>query len=390
MSIQTFRVDALTPLLFRDGRPFSANAGESRATSLLLPPPSVVAGLMRTFVGDQLDWDWRDPGVVKKAMAVRLVRFHFERTMAGETLQVVPAPRTAVLHSAPVTPPSANSWPAVTGDPTSVMRLSPAQLRQGFGCDGPAGIVPLAVMRDVKPVPGYRLWLWPDVEGWLGGRTDIPRHVLEPPLDERVQIAIDPRRGAAQDGMLFTAQYRAWDGGDNAADNKHARWSLVACVDNAPDLPGTGTVAHFGAERRPVVLTREECAAMPQPGPALRSALTSTKRLTLQLLTPALFDGGWRPGWATEPARMHPALAGARIVAAAVGRPETVSGWSYEAGRRGPKATRWAVPAGSTYFLELARPLTEQQVTDLWLTSVSDQITDKNDAYGIAVWGVWS
>lgn len=388
--MQTLRVDALTPLLFRDARPFSANAGESRATSLLLPPPSAVAGLLRTYIGDQLGWDWHDPDVVQVATAIRLLRFHFERTEAGQTVQIVPAPRTAVLHAAPSTSSADATGSAAPGDPTEVMRLAPTSLPEGCGCDSPTSIVPLAVTKDVKPVPGYRLWTWPDVENWLTGSNDIPGRVPDPPLDERVQIGIDPRRGAAEDGMLFTAQYRAWDGGDNTAERTHTQWSLVAHVDNAPDLPRGPAVAHFGGERRPVVLTREDDAAMSPPGPALRSVLTSSAQVTLQLLTPAVFDGGWRPGWADDPASLHPALSGARLVAAAVGRPETVSGWSYETGRRGPKSTRWAVPAGSTYFLKLERPLTEQQLTDLWLTSVSDQITDKNDAYGTAVWGVWS
>ena len=253
----------------------------------------------------------------------------------------MPVPRTAVLHAGEgvVTP--------------SVMRLNPAAATEGSGHDAPAGMLPLAVSADVKPLPGYLLWTWNDLEKWLLGRNVFPERVEEPPPDERVQIAVDPRRGAADDGMLFTAQYRSWDQGDNSEFGEHTQWSLVASIEGAPTLSTDPHVAHFGGE-------------------------------------PGVFDGGWRPGWVDDPATLHPALAGATLASAAVGRPETVSGWSYELARRGPKATRWASAAGSTYFFQLARPLTEQDVNDLWLTSVSDQDLDRSDGYGVAVWGVWS
>lgn len=375
--MQSVRIHALTPLLFRDSRPFGANAGESRATSLMLPPPSAVAGLLRTFIGDQQGWDWGKEGVVEAAKAIRILHHHLERRTAERAVVIVPAPRTAVLHAGEgvVTP--------------SVMRLNPAAATEGSGHDAPAGMLPLAVSADVKPLPGYLLWTWNDLEKWLLGRNVFPERVEEPPPDERVQIAVDPRRGAADDGMLFTAQYRSWDQGDNSEFGEHTQWSLVASIEGAPTLSTDPHVAHFGGERRPVVITPETSTPI-QPGPDLRSALTTSTKVTLQLLTPGVFDGGWRPGWVDDPATLHPALAGATLASAAVGRPETVSGWSYELARRGPKATRWASAAGSTYFFQLARPLTEQDVNDLWLTSVSDQDLDRSDGYGVAVWGVWN
>lgn len=371
---QTLRVEALTPLLFRDARPFAATADEARATSLPLPPPGTVAGLLRTHIGTRLGWDWRDQAVVAAANRIRLAGFHLEYHV-DQPVPVVAAPRTAVVYREPDT------------GALRVMRLSPRAPTPHGGCTTPDGLLPLAVTEDAKPEPGYRLWDMATLQAWLAGATDLPDPLPEPPTDQRVHVAIQPERGTAADGMLYTTEFRAWEHHDGA---RLARWSLIATVSDAPPLPPGRAPAHFGGERRPVVITPEPAPATPMTaGPALREALTGVTEVAMHLLTPAVFTRGWRPGWLDGTAP-HPALAGAQLVAAAVGRPETVSGWSYETGRRGPKPTWWAAPAGSTFFLRLPRPLTEADLNELWLTSVSDRSEHRDNGYGTAVWGVWN
>jgi len=48
-------------MLVRDGRPFAATPG-ARAASLAWPLPSTIAGALRTRIGDDLGFDWRNGG----------------------------------------------------------------------------------------------------------------------------------------------------------------------------------------------------------------------------------------------------------------------------------------------------------------------------------------
>lgn len=377
MTAYAVRIRALAPLLFRDPKPFAADGGESRAHSLDLPPVSTIAGLVRTFVGEQLHWDWADPRSIEASLGIRITGIHVERQTAGHTCLVVPAPATAVVYLDETT------------DAPAVLRLEPDLAVGGQGHDTPGGLAPLRVTEDVKALSGYRLWRWSDLQAWLSGATPVPALVASTPIDERVHTAIDRTHRAAADGMLFTAQYRGWDDGDNGPHGAFTEWRLAVTFES-PELSTDRAIHTFGGERRPVSLQVIDQPTSLEPTTELRAALTSTAKVTLQLATDGLFDLGWRPAWLSDPAGLHPALAGARLVSAAVGKHVTVSGWAYEQGRRGPKATRWAVPAGSTYFLELSQPLSDDAVDALWWTSVCDQDRDRADAYGLAIWGVWN
>ena len=68
-----------------------------------------------------------------------------------------------------------------------------------------------------------------------------------------------------------------------------------------------------------------------------------------------------------------------------------VSGWNLEKGKRGPKAIRRLVPAGSVYFFEL-KDGNPADLAKLWLKSVSDKGQDgqdRRDGFGLAMWGIW-
>ena len=398
MTLLRARVDALGPLLFRDARPFTGESDETRARSLEAPLPSTLAGLLRTVVGDALGWDWGDPQRVKTAQGIRLVRYWLTRAARGVDLPELPKPSSALVI-------------ADEGGRPRLMRLTPGSLGAGEGCDLPdPGLYPLVPTDDGKPVSRRRWWPWPDLEAWLARRDVLPDEIGGPVRDERVQIEIDRGTGTVKEGRLFTTEYRAWESwgrarefdgatpGVEEAPADHVRWALEAVIHLPDDCPADGLVgtrvAHFGGEP-PVVVTLSTVADAarllgPQPGAELSEALRRQKRLTCQLVTPGVFADGWRPGWLTGGPSVHPALAEARLVGAAVPRREPVSGWSYERGSRGPKATRWMVPAGATFFLELDRALTGDELDNLWWASVCDAAADRDDGFGLAVWGLWN
>ena len=123
----------------------------------------------------------------------------------------------------------------------------------------------------------------------------------------------------------------------------------------------------------------------------MQSALESASLLRMVLVTPAIFDHGWRPGWLDadtlegKPIGDGPTL---RLIGISNGRWKAVSGWSL-ASPRGPKPIRRMVPAGSVYFFEKVEGDGRILGTNGWLKSVSDAPQDRNDGFGLAVWGTW-
>ena len=386
-------VRALGPLLFRDARPFGSGGDETRARGLMTPRPATMAGFVRTLTGDALGWNWQERGVPERARALRVQGSVLQRVTAADakTESVVPAPANAVVMQG-------------QDGQSAVMRLVPAeQLAENEGTDLPAGLRPLGVTMDGKPQAGYGWWRWSDMEAWLMGTGDLtagvagalPEKIDPPALDERVHVSLDSERQAAVDGLLFTVEYRAMASGTVGQD--FAEWGLRVLAD-LPELPGQAR-SHLGGERRPVAVTvRQESGPLLPLSERLVAALTGARRVSLTLATPAAFREGWRPGWSVQPAELPAhleplgALASATLVGAAVGRPEAVSGWSLEAGQRGPKRTQRLAPAGSVYFFELpqGQTLTAEQVRALWCLPVSDDESNANDGAGVAVWGVWA
>ncbi len=87
------------------------------------------------------------------------------------------------------------------------------------------------------------------------------------------------------------------------------------------------------------------------------------------LTTPCAFQAGWKPS-----------LLANHLVAAAVPGSLAFSGW--DLARGGPKPTRFAVPAGSTYFLE--------QVPNDWPPSLAESEDEQQQGWGCYLTGVWT
>ncbi|MBM3493953.1 MAG: type III-B CRISPR module-associated protein Cmr3 [Armatimonadetes bacterium] len=376
MSMQTIRIRGVDPLLFRDGRPFSEELGAQRADSLPVPYPGVVAGAVRTAVGNAVPGEWTPD----KAAKARELAVHGPVVAIGHGRPVVAAPADAVLYR------KDND----EKNPLQCMCLRPVAVPEGAGCNIPDGMLPLDVTHEEKPEPGHRFWAWNDLERWLGAAEgedfdpvpDKFPNIGYPAVEERTHVKIGTN-GIAEDGMLFTTasvcpmERRKTDDGPIERD-----WSYLVRV--AHDQAVSGPL-FLGGERRVAVADKADAKSWPTCPDDLKIALAESKRIRMALVTPAIFAGGWKPGWAGG---SPPGLNGPKLTlkAACVPRREAVSGWDYAA--RGPKAVRWLVPAGSVFFFE-AEGDTSALASDGWLAPVSDNDQDRLDGYGLAVWGIW-
>lgn len=383
MSDTILELHPLAPLLLRDGRPFGSGGEETRAQSLPVPLPHTLAGFIRTQLGGRQGWNWQDDAALKR----HLEDLHgvpvYAALQRDETF-MFPAPLNAVVDKS-----------------GKIYRSVPQQV-DGGGTDAPDGLFPLQFDEETdsnfKPESGYVYWPKEVMQDWLLGKKPTGLEKIGGPVtDERTHLAMDNEKGVGDDGKLFSVTYRSFE---DCGDGQYHRWNLRVKTDVAEQLDPIG---HLGGERRPVALTDVgNKRQWPNLGEfeAVKKELLrpDRKKIFFLLTTPALFADGWKPAWLRQdgnnhsgaglPAGIKPLLTGGvRLVGAAVGRKVPVSGWNMRTNK--PKPVRWAVPAGSIYFLEVSGDFDRESWLNAWMKPLSDEQNDQRDGFGLALWGVW-
>ncbi|CAK0779655.1 CRISPR-associated protein Cmr3 [Azospirillaceae bacterium] len=351
----TYEIEPLDVLFFRDGRPFDAGSQVRSG----LPTPQTVAGALRTWLLEANGCDFEALGEQMK----RGVSFA-DAMAEGQTPQ---AHGVAALKIR-------GPWFGLDDQPVVP---TPTCLRRSKGNkDGPLiRLAPLA-----KPPPGRRspdglhpLWArtagsLESVAGYLtlaglktllaSGAPDGKELVKAEDLyghDRRVSVSIAPETGTGAEGQLFSAEFLA------LKQKVRLLVDIIAPNEAVTKLPDSAIVPLGGEARRAIVRRCKTPISWPKPPKS-----KNPRRMVL-LTTPGLFpDPGWRP----------PDL---KPVAAATARAEPVSGW--DMARRGPKPTRFAVPAGAVYFLD--QP---------FVSSETDTLCVQEEAaagWGHFVEGVW-
>lgn len=378
------------PILLRDGRPFAAEPG-ARARTLPWPMPHTVAGALRAYVGNAEGFDWKTDGS-ERARRLQL-RGPLATTQDGDGCWqvLVPAPRDAVFFEH-------------EDGKADLMCLRPLSgMTKGAGTLSPAvGLRPMEITEDRKPrteMPAF--WTLCEAARWLEkpSHTEFtPTGAASLPTETRTFVKIDEKTQTGEKGMLYSADLLCF--ADFAAPASAAKLTptpaqaLLCRLSGAAAMSALPQFLPLGGERRLATVAPADGVAWPTADdfPKLLTALDKAKRLRLQLVTPALFGGGWKPNWLTDGLTGKlPGVPGLRLtlVGAAVGRLAPVSGWDLE--KRGPKPLRYAAPAGSVYFFEVEQPegLTAAQAAALFLHPINDKASDDNDGFGLALPGIW-
>lgn len=365
--MSTWILQPRDPLLTRDGRPFGADPG-SRARSLPVPPPSVLAGAFRSRLGPDADGQY----------AYTLARglrgpFLVELDAQGEIGRYgLPAPADAILFG--------------ERGPERIEPLLPAEPPAGVLTDLD-DLLPLAIAPGApeKPAPGApAFWSWESCLEWLRkparGNWSSAWSFEGPAPEGRTHVSIASDRLTAHEGALFSTEGRRYEAGRGSGARSLAL--AIAPDDEAGLADGWGTL---GGERRLARWAKVGKALPELPGDLLE-AIVRHKACRVMLLTPAMFAGGFRPAWLLgEREGVKPSL-----VAAAVRRPDTVSGWNLATRQRKP--TRRLAPAGSVYFVSLEgdEAAIRAWIQALWWRAVSDDEQDRRDGFGVVALGVWN
>lgn len=301
-------------------------------------------------------------------------------------------------------------------DDLQIFPLRPSFLSDGEGTDIPDGILPCfpeGQEEDFKPFRSPLFWSSERISEWLSSPSpskpfidnwktqgEIPAekgflHSL--PRDVRTHVNIDPAKGSAKEGMLFSTTGLTFLCKTGKGIKPLELAMEVRCVDECLDrIAGSLSSSHpMGSERR-IGYWRSDTGCNPlwDCPQVIANALSGSGRIRMMLATPAPFTQGWLPGWLKKreggiigtPPGSNVEL---RLVSAVIGRWQPISGWSIENGKpQGPKALRRMVPAGSVYFFEVQGKITAG-LADLWLNSVCDDEQDRRDGFGLSLWGTW-
>ena len=372
---------ARDPLIFRDGKPFSAIPGE-RSKSMLFPYPATLAGAVRTRTAtDATTGKFDEKRIIDelKKIAVRgpvLVEL-------DDNAQVkdwfFPAPADALL--------------VAKNDATMRHSLLPLNMPKNTLSDleGMAMVGPLENIKD-KPLSNPpRYWKWEQMKEWLekpmDGQVTLDELGIQGPEREtRTHVSIDPGTQAALSGALFQTSgmefVQVERGKDETPKLKEAR-SLALALDTETDiLPGIG---FLGGERRVVRWEMADAkVSLPQCPVSIKEQIIEHGHCRLILGTPAYFLGGYLPSNLGSAHNLT-----ITVQAVALPRYQTISGWDYE--KRIPKPTRRLTPAGSVYFLKLEGDKNSigSFVDAVWLHSVSDDDQSRADGFGLALLGNW-
>ncbi len=383
------------PIVARDGRPFGEFAG-NRMRSLPWPLPSTVAGAIRTLLGYAAGGNFAD----KLVRRLKQVACHGPLPVSGGRL-FLPAPSDAIVGLA-----------------GACVTLRPEEMRDVS--DLPGGLLPVlpppsvALMKFGAP-PAW--WSRERMTRWLISAGDAAADFFQPPsefrnsplLDERTHVRIDAATFAAKTHLLFSSAGLVLDdlvepGQSPPSERSHAT-QLAVRVDPFGDstfqqqLATLDELRPLGGERRLLRVQPADAAARAEFDcpPEVQNALSQVRvgdGLRMVLVTPAIFEHGWRPGWLNQdagrvgtPPGIAPSKLKLRLTAVCNQRWEAVSGWSYEA-PCGSKAVKRLTPAGSVLFFRV-EAIDPGAAVQLWLQPTSDAPQDQLDGFGLAVWGLW-
>jgi len=393
------------PLIVRDGRPFYAFPG-AKVRGYSFPPPQVIAGAIRSRVGfgcgygvgEQDKENWRN--LLNQVRILGPVLFSLRTNEA-----LFPAPLDALLIKLNDAGKNGQSDPAA--GQLRLYRLAPEEAGGDVATNLPEPLAyPVfapAEMPKSKPEPMPAFWRIKYFDNWLLGdpatslEIDEPAElgITGPEVEYRTHVKIDPSLQTAAESMLYeTSGLQFLHRAGNTITDVEELALFVQIVgeglsaDCAAAMENSLVGVHpLGGERRLALWeTRAELAWPEKPPKEIVEEVKSSKRARLLLLTPADFNtnGNNRPFLPQSNG-----FGGARAVAAAVGRPITVSGFDLAKGS--PKPSRRLTPAGSVYFVDLSSVENiEAWVEEHWMKVLPEQPEQsQRDGYGLTAVGVW-
>ncbi len=341
-----FRIQPLESLISRGNRSFGA-AGQHGECQM--PPwPSIFAGAIRaSMLGRNSDAMERfGPGC--KPLDAPL----------GEVLGTpeVPGSFRLVWSGLAVKSPDDSWLPAVplpadlsVDDSRNVRSVEPVQLPDGMSSSYQLPMLP--VVRCSKPSkPKGGQWLTgANFKAYVSG--DIPHDTVCTETlyktETRVGIALNHGGRTAEEGKIYSTEVISLCSGAGFLVGIDGLGKDIQRI-----LPDTGFL-RFGGDGKAAEYVRLPSSPLPT---APLQTIEQNQRFRLVMTSPGIFAQGWLPdGIRAQESEFRLEIEGmsARLVCAAIGRHEVVSGWDLANWQ--PKAAQRTVPSGSVYWFDQLR-----------------------------------
>jgi CRISPR-associated protein Cmr3 len=371
-------IEPRDPIVARDGRPFTAAPG-ARAVSLPFPMPSTISGAARTRAGGEPF----DKGRIATLLA---------KSVRGPLLVELGPDGAGAIRTCFFPAPADALMVARTDGKVALEPAAPIELRDGEATDLPSELLAVGPSRRLqgKPPRGApRWWSLTKMVEWLEkpAACELDAAALRdlgvegPEREARMHVAVEPGPRTAKDQALFSTEGLRFEVGERIDGPSRSFRRFAILVET--DLDIEAGIDTLGGEGRTVVWRRAQDAKLPECPESIRRTVAREGACRLVLVTPGVFDAGYL-------SRLTPSLGVTpKIVAAAVPRNLTVSGYDFQVGK--PKPTRRLAPAGSVYFVRLdgGPEARERWVKAAWLESVADREQDRRDGFGLALVGTW-
>jgi CRISPR type III-B/RAMP module-associated protein Cmr3 len=336
-------------IFVRDGRTFDASA--QAAAETVRPWPSTVAGALRAAA---------------EAEPAEVVGPFFALQAGAEWCGYLPVPQDVVqtAEAIPYAVRLAMEDVDVASDLDRVddgrrlNRLKNLVSGDGSLVESIPGLLPADILADYLrggfPVDGgVRL-------------SDIP---LEDPFASELRVGLARQDRRVLDGHLYRARHL------RLAEH----WGILVGYSSAAEqtLSPRGPVA-LGGRGRLVDIEPATQFSLPARPDAFPGG-----RVLVYVATPGIWEGGWLPALPD----------GAVLVAAVTGEPVAVATTSPRAGWKNTRALRWAVPAGSVYFVQFR----DDGAALDWCGSVHGSALPsgaddrlRSAGFGVVLTGVWT
>jgi len=342
-------IDPVDVLHIRGNRLFGG-AGE-HGEALMPPWPSLASGAVRSqlLAGGNvplsdyaegltglLDGDLAALGTPQEPGEFRITWFSPAQMKDGKASPALPLPQDVFVAD------EKNAAPEM---------LRPAPLPDGVQASSLLPKVP--VLRRKKPAkPKSGQWLNAQgIAAWMRGDPLRGEHLITTNdlwrTDMRLGIAIDHASGTAGEGQIYTSETVAMQPHFLNDSGSGFLVGMAGITAEALRKYLDDSLLRFGGDGRAAAARLTDW----QPPEPDWQAIEQARACRILLTTPGLFAQGWRlPGMEEDGTWHGPEGLQGKVVAAAVGRAQTISGWDLANWR--PKPAERAAPTGSVYWLE--------------------------------------
>jgi CRISPR-associated protein Cmr3 len=376
------------PLIFRNGKPFSADPG-SRAETLPIPFPGTITGALRTLYGTDPQTGVFGPKTIRDSYQV-FGPFLVELNEDNQIKEwFFPAPQDAVFFD----------QEGAANNTAELRDLKPLSLPADVMLDtegmNVCGFKSHEKQKSHRTPPAF--WNWKSFKKWLIDPSEekdvnLDEIGIRPlPVQTRMHVSISSSTQAYEDGALFQTSAVEFDIPKTSAQTlREVRHFGIAALTDL-NIPNGGP-GFLGGEKRMVYWQKVESTPDFLTCPEeIRGSILKTGCCRLILLTPGYFEGSKLPPdciskWGDK----------FEVVASINQRFQAVSGWDYVS--RCPKASNFLVPAGSVFFIRLKEKLEEgvdrkqvlkEFIEAHWAKTVCENSHMSGDGYGFAVLGAW-